>query len=202
MIVGAGLAGLACAYRLHENGIGCSVYEANPERLGGRCWTAREFEYGQTGEHGGEFIDTRHRRIRALAKGFGLELNDLYGEPLKGGTRRWLDGALRPAPRSRPGWKTFEREIRRTARRIGSFDYRNPTPAARALDEMTAAEWVEEHVPGGLGGVAGGLIGLWLAGDLGLDPDRLSAISLIVEWVIPAPGADSRYSVRVATIRS
>ena len=196
VIVGAGLAGLSCAHRLQQKGIGCSVYEANPDRIGGRCWTARDFKYGQTAEHGGEFIDTRHRRIRALAKGFGLELNDLYGEPLKGGSRRWLDGALRAAPRSRPGWRIFEREIRRTARRIGSFDYRDPTPAARALDEMTAAEWIEGHVPGGLDGVAGGLIGLWLAGDLGLDPDRLSAVSLVVEWAIPDPGADSRYSVR------
>ncbi len=196
VIVGAGLAGLSCAYRLQEAGLGCTVYEANPKRIGGRCWTARGFRYGQTAEHGGEFIDTRHRRIRALARGFGLELNDLYGEPIGGSGRRWLDGALRAAPRHRSDWQTFQREIYRTARRIGRWDYRNPTRAAQALDEMTAADWVEEHVPGGMGGVAGGLIGVWLAGDLGLDPDKLSAIGLIAEWVVPAPGADSRYSIR------
>ena len=129
-------------------------------------------------------------------KEFGLELNDVYADPIKGTSRRWLDGALRPAPRRRPGWRTFEREIARTARRIGRFDYRNPTPAARALDEMTAAEWISDQVPGGTGGVIGGLIGVWLAGDFGLDPDRLSAIALIAEFALPAPGADERYSIR------
>ena len=78
VVVGAGLAGLSCAYRLQQRGLGCTVYEANPKRIGGRCWTARGFAGGQTAEHGGEFIDSRHKRIRALAKRFGFELTDLY----------------------------------------------------------------------------------------------------------------------------
>ena len=195
VVVGAGLAGLSCAYRLQEAGLGCTVYEANPTRIGGRCWTARDFADGQTAEHGGEFIGLKHRQIRALAHELGLELDDVYGEPLRGRGRHWLDGALRPAPRTRPDWHAFEREIARTARRIGRYGYRDPTAAARALDEMTAAEWLDEHVDGGVGGVVGGLVGVWLAGDLGLDPDRLSAVNLVSEWVVPAPG-DSRYSVR------
>ncbi|HEY2052415.1 MAG TPA: FAD-dependent oxidoreductase [Solirubrobacterales bacterium] len=70
-IVGAGLAGLTgltCAYRLHQRGIACTLYEAHAARVGGRCWTAREFAAGQPAEHGGEFIDSAHRRIRALAR--------------------------------------------------------------------------------------------------------------------------------------
>ena len=39
-IIGAGLAGLTCAYRLKQTGITATVYEANT-RLGGRCWTRR-----------------------------------------------------------------------------------------------------------------------------------------------------------------
>jgi monoamine oxidase len=75
-IVGAGLAGLACADRLVRAGIHPIVLEANPERIGGRCWSSRGWADGQVGEHGGEFIDTRHARIRALAKRFGLKLED------------------------------------------------------------------------------------------------------------------------------
>jgi monoamine oxidase len=40
VVVGAGLAGLTCAYRLNRSGITATVYEANT-RLGGRCWTRR-----------------------------------------------------------------------------------------------------------------------------------------------------------------
>ena len=36
VIVGAGLAGLTCAYRLRQAGVTATVYEANT-RLGGRC---------------------------------------------------------------------------------------------------------------------------------------------------------------------
>ncbi|HWH20132.1 MAG TPA: FAD-dependent oxidoreductase, partial [Solirubrobacterales bacterium] len=76
-IVGAGLAGLTCAYRLHQRGIASMLYEAHDSRVGGRCWTAREFAGGQTAEHGGEFIDSAHHRIRALARELGLTLDDL-----------------------------------------------------------------------------------------------------------------------------
>lgn len=33
--------------------------------LAGRCWTARGFADGQTAEHGGEFIDTRHVQLES-----------------------------------------------------------------------------------------------------------------------------------------
>src|ERR671935_1173769 len=37
-IVGAGLAGLTCAYRLQQAGLYAQVYEAHASRVGGRCW--------------------------------------------------------------------------------------------------------------------------------------------------------------------
>ena len=38
IVIGAGLAGLTCAYRLKQAGINATLYEAN-SRVGGRCWT-------------------------------------------------------------------------------------------------------------------------------------------------------------------
>jgi monoamine oxidase len=38
-VVGAGLAGLTCAYRLKQAGYYATIYEANPDRIGGRCWS-------------------------------------------------------------------------------------------------------------------------------------------------------------------
>ena len=39
-IVGAGLAGLACARELRRNGIVATLFDAN-DRVGGRCWSLR-----------------------------------------------------------------------------------------------------------------------------------------------------------------
>ncbi|MEW9576788.1 NAD(P)-binding protein, partial [Bacillus toyonensis] len=57
VIVGAGLAGLTCAYRLKQAGYKAEIYEAS-ERVGGRCHTRRgDFADNQIVERGGEFID-------------------------------------------------------------------------------------------------------------------------------------------------
>ena len=76
-VVGAGLAGLTCAYRFQQAGHYATVYEANPERIGGRCWTIRSFADGQIAEHGGELIDQGHTAIRNLVHEFGLTLDNL-----------------------------------------------------------------------------------------------------------------------------
>src|SRR5215218_5246261 len=46
-VVGGGLAGLTCSYRLKQAGHRVDLYEAS-DRLGGRCWTLRgAFAEGQ-----------------------------------------------------------------------------------------------------------------------------------------------------------
>ncbi|MCK9912167.1 FAD-dependent oxidoreductase, partial [Microbacteriaceae bacterium K1510] len=77
VIIGAGLAGLSCAYRLQQAGYRAKVYEAS-NRVGGRCWTRRgDFEDGQIAEHGGELIDRGHTNIKQLVQELGLELDNL-----------------------------------------------------------------------------------------------------------------------------
>ena len=78
VIVGAGLAGLTCAYRLKQAGVTAQVYEAS-DRVGGRCWTKRgAFADGQIAERGGELIDQSHTHIRQLAQELGLRLDNLH----------------------------------------------------------------------------------------------------------------------------
>jgi monoamine oxidase len=83
-VVGAGLAGLTCAYRLKQAGYAATVYEAS-NRIGGRCWTIRDvFEGGQIAEHGGELIDQGHTAMRQLARELGFPLDNLLAGQLNG----------------------------------------------------------------------------------------------------------------------
>ena len=76
-VVGAGLAGLTCAYRLQQAGLYADVYEAS-SRVGGRCYTGRgDFADGQIYEHGGELIDSDHHPMRNLVAELGFQLDNL-----------------------------------------------------------------------------------------------------------------------------
>jgi monoamine oxidase len=79
-IVGAGLAGLACGYELKKNGITASLYDAN-NRVGGRCFSLRNFFPDQVAERGGEFIDNLHKTMLSYAKEFKLPLEDVEKNP-------------------------------------------------------------------------------------------------------------------------
>ena len=79
-IVGAGLAGLACADALKTKGINATIYDANT-RTGGRCFSLRNFFPGQVAERGGEFIDNLHKTMLGYAKRFRLTLEDVNKRP-------------------------------------------------------------------------------------------------------------------------
>jgi monoamine oxidase len=85
-IVGAGMAGLACAYDLKRAGILATVHEAN-DRPGGRVFSLGgafsgpvSFP-GQVVERGGEFIDTGHKTMLAYAQEFNLAKEDVTKGP-------------------------------------------------------------------------------------------------------------------------
>src|SRR3954453_7006734 len=83
-VVGGGLAGLTCAYRLKQAGYAAQVYEAS-DRVGGRCWSIRGvWAEGQMAEHGGELIDQGHTAIRQLAQQLGLKLDNLLSGEANG----------------------------------------------------------------------------------------------------------------------
>jgi len=199
VIVGAGLAGMACAFELNRRGVPADVYEAR-HRIGGRCWTARGFAYGQTAEHGGEFIDTRHVQIRRLAADLGLRLEDTFaGYVAEGHTRSLLvfEGMRETFAEVRDGLDTVVRRLARDAARIGSYVWDQASPAARAFDRTTAREWMDANVPGGSTSILGRFIDAVVTTEYGIDMDQTSAITLIDYYITPYPGgpADERYHV-------
>ena len=181
VIVGAGLAGLSCAHRLRQRGVAAAIYEARPDRVGGRCWSAREFAEGQIGEHGGEFIDSDHLRMRALVHELGLRLEDrvAYAKRRSGlYSRYYLDGALRDEDEVFRGFAEVQRQLRRADRRTGYSADGYSNHAAHAFDRMTAGRWLARNVPGGRDSLLGRAMREYLADEFGLDAGRLSATNL------------------------
>ncbi|MGF6508215.1 flavin monoamine oxidase family protein [Paraburkholderia sp. 32] len=79
-VIGAGLAGLCAAHVLARAGLAPAVFEAAP-RVGGRVRTDHgRQEPGLLSEQGGEFIDTTHWDMLALASYFSLPLIDTGAE--------------------------------------------------------------------------------------------------------------------------
>lgn len=198
-VVGAGLAGLTCALRLAEHGLRAEVFDAR-DRVGGRCWTARAFADGQVAEHGGEFIDTRHVHLRRLARQLGITLDDRQAAGQQNGGRSASILVIGGVPQDQAA--VFAQlgpaltRLTADAKRIGSYRYDQASRAARAFDEMSARNWVQEHVAGGTAGVAGAGLAILLTSFFGLDLDRMSAINLIEGLLGDDGTADDRYHVR------
>lgn len=94
VVIGAGLAGLHCAYRLQQAGFSPTVYEA-ANRVGGRTYTGRGlYADNQICELGGELIDTGHATLIGLAQEFGLTLDDLQESPAIRPDTFYFEGAL------------------------------------------------------------------------------------------------------------
>ncbi|MCA9508795.1 MAG: FAD-dependent oxidoreductase [Myxococcales bacterium] len=78
-IVGAGLSGVTAKYLLAKRGFRAQLFEAS-DRLGGRVYTHKDYQWGIEVEGGGSFIDRGHRNIIQLAQELGLSLLELKKE--------------------------------------------------------------------------------------------------------------------------
>ena len=205
VVVGAGLAGLTCAYRLGRSGIIATVYEANT-RLGGRCWTRRgDFAQGQIAEHGGELIDQGHTTIRQLAQELGLPLDNLLAAEPNGSTIFiYFDGvaySYRDAVRDlKRIWQPLHRDLIEA-----SYPtlYNNYTARGAQLDQMSVSDWINQTVPGGLASPLGQLLQAAYTIEYGAECDVQSALNLIYLLGYNSPGqftvfgqSNEKYHVR------
>src|SRR5689334_12195258 len=158
VIIGSGLAGLGCAFRLWtRHGIRSDIYEYNAVRPGGRLFTLRGFyDGGQYAEQHGEFISTEHTEVRWLAARFGLHLDNVGAYPPHTHAQAYrfrFDGRFWPqAALNRDwhewGWRLFHDAAVRKAPWPTRYD--THTAWGRRWDHMPATEWVERYIPGGL----------------------------------------------------
>ena len=147
-IVGAGLAGLACADTLRARGIAATVYEAR-ERVGGRVFSmggafpAPVAFPGQVLERGGELIDTTHLTMKSYAREFGIGLEEMAKEWLPGESRFHLRGQLVPEAAVVDEWRALVGRLRPDLALLSNYvDAFTFTEFDRDIDETSLAEYL------------------------------------------------------------
>ena len=181
VIVGAGLAGLTCAYRLKQAGVTAEVYEAS-SRLGGRCWTLRDaFAEGQIVERGGELIDQGHTHIRQLAQQLGLRLDNLHrAEANDTDPLYYFDGAPYTYAEASDDLNGIYQKLHRDLSEASYptlFD--SFTERAFELDQMSIVDWIEETVPGGMSSRLGQLLDVAYTIEYGGESGVQSSLNLL-----------------------
>ena len=204
-VVGAGLAGLTCAYRLKRRGIITTVYETNT-RLGGRCWTNRDdFAHGHNAEHGSELIDQGHTTIRHLAQELGLSLDHLLAAEPNGSTIfPHFDGVAYLYRDVVRDLKRIWRPLHRDLIQAGFPTlYNSYTARGAQLDQMSVNDWINQTVPDGLDSPLGQLLEVAYTIEYGAECDIQSALNLIYLLGYNSPGqftlfghSNEKYHVR------
>jgi len=140
-IVGAGLAGLACADQLRSGGIRAAIYDANT-RTGGRCASLRGFFPGQVAERGGELIDNFHKTMLGYAQRFNLAIEDVNKQP--GDVFYFFDGQHYPESLIVDQFREFVAAMRVDLRQLSrQVTAANHTPADVRLDQTSLLAYLE-----------------------------------------------------------
>ena len=190
IIIGAGMAGLNAAYQLQKLGIKATIYEA-ANRTGGRMYTMQNvFGDNITTDIGGEFVDTTHLDIIALAKEFNLDMYDLSKDNLTNKTFFFnnttyseleLGEALQP----------FVKQI--LADIITLPEIKNYTTAAaiEKFDRQSVAGYIKSL---GIDGWLYNFIYTVFTSEFGIEADQQSAMNFLIMFVAPLE-AESKYQL-------
>jgi len=139
-IVGAGLAGLQCAYNLAGAGIQASLYEAST-RVGGRQFSLRDMFPGQVAERGGELIDTGHKTMLGWVNTLGLTREDITKVP--GEVFYHFDGARVPEATVVDEYRAFVAAMQADLRASTGAPTADTFNAAdQALDRTTLSDYL------------------------------------------------------------
>jgi monoamine oxidase len=175
-VVGAGLAGAHCAYRLHQAGVDVTLYEGSA-RVGGRTFTGRSlFAQNQICELGGELIDTNHRFMFALAKELGLEFDDRFaGAYANAKPDTWfVGGKIVPEEQIT---QQFTQVVGAFAQALQAAD--NDDDEFARLDRTNLKAWLDQTVPVATYPELNAVLGAAYVGEFGLELEEQSCLNLV-----------------------
>lgn len=143
VVVGAGFAGLACAYELLQFGYEVQVVDAR-SRVGGRVLTTKDFVPGKVVEAGAELIGSNHLTWQAYARQFGLRMLDVTSEDELAFPIR-LNGRLLDESEAERLWIAMESALAQMNDLALGINSEQPwaSPDAAALDQRTVAQWID-----------------------------------------------------------
>ena len=143
IVVGAGFAGLACAYELLAMGYSVTVLEART-RVGGRVLSLLGMPPDGVVEAGGEFVGSNHPTWLAYAKRFQLEfVEPAEEEGLE--TPVQLGNRVLGKNEAKALFEEVEAAFKRMTADAAQVDADQPwqTAGAKDLDRMTTSAWAD-----------------------------------------------------------
>jgi monoamine oxidase len=158
---------------------------------------------GQTSEHCGELIDSKHKTILGLASRFKIPTVDLLAaEPVHSTQTDFFSGGYYTSAQENvdfnPVWSAVKKDLN-----SAPFPtlYNSSTPAGQALDNMSLFQWIETRVPGGHSSRIGNLLDVAYNIEYGNVTTEQSSLNLIyLLGFQPMPGqfrifgaSDERY---------
>jgi monoamine oxidase len=179
-VVGAGLAGLTCAYRLKQAGLYADVYEASG-RIGGRCWSIHDFD-PLVAEHGGELIDQGHTAMRQLVSELGFTLDDLLqAEPNGTEDFYWVNGGKYTNDQLLDDLNGLYQKLHKdTSAASYPTLWNSYTQRGWELDHMSIIDWLDESIPnGGSKSNLGRVLDIAYNIEYGAECSQQSALNLI-----------------------
>jgi monoamine oxidase len=204
-IVGGGIAGLNAALTLQDAGISSTVYEAS-SRWGGRMHSdTTSWLNGQTSEHCGELIDSKHKTILGLTTRFKLATVDLLAaEPNQSTDTDFFFGQYYTSAQAnndfKPVWNNVKADL--TSAPFPTL-YNSFNQAGFNLDHLSLFDWIESRVPGGHTSSMGRLLDVAYNIEYGNVTTEQSSLNLVyLLGFQPQPGdfrifgaSDERYHI-------
>ncbi|MEZ4687755.1 MAG: NAD(P)/FAD-dependent oxidoreductase [Bacteroidia bacterium] len=177
-IIGGGIAGLNALHHLKKNNLEATVYEASG-RTGGRMFTVQEaMGKGTWTEFGGEFIDTNHADMWALAREFDIELID-YAQSSETALQTeafFFEGRHRTLEETVTAFRSFAPRMAADMEKLDvDISYASEDPFVKKLDNYSLSKYLKKA---GARGWIKRFIEVAYESEYGLSPKVQSSLNL------------------------